>query len=135
MPKSFNDVTDFMERQHIASFATVDVNRKPHVVPVWFTHDDGKVFVQTDRNSVKVRNIKKNSNVAIAIYSAEEAVTIRGEGRVIEDQGEFGRRTQQHVKKHNLKLDEQGRDSMGIPLYNSRIQCVVEVTPKKVMFW
>lgn len=124
-----------MKRQRLASFATVDADRKPHVVPVWFTYDDGRVFVQTDRSSVKVRNLKRNNNVAVAIYSAEEAVITKGKGRLVEDEEEFIKRTNQHVNKYNLKLDEQGRDSMGIPLYNSRIRCVVEVTPKKTLFW
>jgi len=135
MLKSLNDVVDFMKRQRIASFATVDTERKPHVVPVWFEYDDGKVFVQTDRNSAKVHNIKKNKNVAITVYSAEEAVILRGEARIIRDEEEFVKRTQAHVNKYNLKLDEQGRDSMGIPLCNSKIRCVVEITPKKTKFW
>jgi len=133
--KSLDDVAYFMKQQRIASFASVDTEGKPHVVPVWFTYHDGKVFVQTDRNSLKVRNLKKNKNVAIAVYSAEEAVIIRGEGQVIEDEEEFIKRTRQHINKYNLKLDEQGRDSMKIPLYNSRVRCMVEITPKKIVFW
>jgi len=135
MLKSLNDVANFMKRQRIASFATVDTENKPHVVPVWFTYDDGKVFVQTDRKSVKVRNLKKNNSVAIAVYSAEEAVIIRGKAQIIRDEEEFVKRTRQHISKYNLKLDEQGRDSMGIPLYNSEVRCVVEITPKKTVFW
>jgi len=135
MLRDMRDVSEFMKRQRLASFATVDADRKPHVVPVWFTYDDGRVFVQTDRSSVKVRNLKRNNNVAVAIYSAEEAVITKGKGRLVEDEEEFIKRTNQHVNKYNLKLDEQGRDSMGIPLYNSRIRCVVEVTPKKTLFW
>jgi len=135
MLKSLNDVTDFLKRQRIASFATVDADRKPHVVPVWFTYHDGKVFLQTDRKSVKVRNIKKNNDVAIAVYSDEEAVVISGTGHIIEDEEEFVKRTQQHIDKYNLKLDEHGRDSMGIPLFNSKLRCVVEIVPKKILFW
>jgi len=135
MLKSLDDVADFMKRRRIASFATVDTKGKPHVVPVWYTYHDGKVFVQTDRNSAKVRNIEKNKNAAVAVYNAEEAVIIKGEGRIIEDKEEFIKRTQQHINKYRLKLDEQGRDSMGIQLYNSNIRCVVEIIPKKILFW
>jgi len=138
-----------MEREWLASFVTVDAERKPHVVPVWFTYDDGKVHVQTDRKSVKVRNLKRNENVGVAVYRGDEAVIIRGKGRVVEDEEQFVKLTHRHIDKYNrlfnlvhktggidyIKLDEQGRDSMGVPLFDSRVRCVIEVTPDKVLFW
>lgn len=149
MLKNLADVASFMEREWLASFVTVDAENKPHIVPVWFTYDDGKVHVQTDRKSVKVRNIKRNDHVAVAVYHGEEAVVIRGRGRLVDDDKEFVRLTQHHIDKYNrlfniahktegieyIKLDEQGRDSMGIPLFDLRIRCVIEVTPDKVLFW
>jgi len=60
MPKSLDEVKNFMDRQRLASLVTVNPNNEPHVVPVFFTYDNGKVYVQTDRKSVKVRNpVKK----------------------------------------------------------------------------
>jgi len=149
MLKSLVDVANFLEREWLASFVTVDVEGKPHVVPVWFTYDDGKVHIQTDRRSVKVLNLKKNDNVAVAVYHGEEAVIIQGRGRVIDEKKDFVKLTQRHIDKYNrlfnivskttgkqyIKLDEQGRDSMGIPLFDSNVRCVVEVTPKKIRFW
>lgn len=102
-----SEISEFMKREPIACIATVDMEGKPHVVPVWFTYKNGKVYIQTDRNSVKVRNLKKNSNVAVAVYRGEEAVIIQGKGR----------------------------DRIRISLFNSQIRCVIEVTPKKVLYW
>jgi len=149
MPKNLTEVTSFMEREWLASFVTVDVENKPHVVPVWFTYDDGKVHVQTDRKSVKVRNIKRNNNVALAVYGGEETVIIRGRGSIVEDQKQFVKLTQRHKEKYNrsfniahktegieyVKLDERGRDSTGKPLFDSKVRCVIELTPEKVIFW
>jgi len=124
-----------MNRERLASFATVGPNGEPHVVPVFFTYGGGKVFVQTDRKSVKVRNLTRNSSVAVAVYSEEEAVVIRGEARIIDSDEEFVKRTREHVDKYRLKMNGQGRDSLGIPLFNKEVRCVVEVTPKRVVFW
>lgn len=74
------EVRAFMERERLASFATVDAGCRPHVVPVFFTYEGGRVYVQTDRSSVKVRNLLGNDNVAVAVYRGEEAVIIRGDG-------------------------------------------------------
>jgi len=135
MLKNMADVKRFMNRERLASFATVDIDNRPHVVPVFFTHDDGKVYVQADLKSMKVRNLKRNNNVAVAVYHNEEAVIIRGRGRVIDNKKEFIKRTQEHIDKYHLKLDSQGRDSMGIPLFNSQIRCIIEITSEKILFW
>lgn len=135
MPKSQREVQIFMDRERLASFATVDSLNKPHVVPVLFTYGNGKVYVQTDRDSVKVRNLLNNSNVALAVYSGEEAVVVRGEGRIIDSDEEFIRRTKEHIAKYKLKLDKDGKDSLGIPLFDKEIRCVVEVTPERTIFW
>jgi nitroimidazol reductase NimA-like FMN-containing flavoprotein (pyridoxamine 5'-phosphate oxidase superfamily) len=135
MPSSLREVQSFMDKERLASFATADPNNEPHVVPVFFTYEGGKVHVQTDRDSVKVRNLSRNNNVAVAVYRGEQAVIIRGSGRVIDSEEEFIKRTQDHINKYKLRLDEHGRDSFGIPLFDKKARCVVEITPRRIMFW
>jgi nitroimidazol reductase NimA-like FMN-containing flavoprotein (pyridoxamine 5'-phosphate oxidase superfamily) len=94
MPRNKGEVQGFMSHERLVSFATVDLRSKPHIVPVFFTYDHGKVYIQTDRNSVKVRNLMRNSNVAVAVHSGEEAVIIRGKARIIKSETEFVKRTQ-----------------------------------------
>jgi len=135
MPKTQGEVQSFMNQERLASFATVGSKNEPHIVPVFFTYDDGKVYIQTDRNLVKVRNLAINDNVALAVYRGEEAVIIRGRGRVIDNEEEFVKRTQEHIDKYYLRLDEHGRDSLGIPLFDRKVRCVIEVAPKRILFW
>ena len=45
MPKSLKGVQNFMDRERLASFVTVEPNNEPHVVPVFFTYEDGRVNV------------------------------------------------------------------------------------------
>lgn len=119
----------------LASFATVTPKGEPHVVPVFFTYENGRVYVQTDRLSVKVQNLLKNNNVAVAVYNGEEAVILFGKGKVIEDEEEFIKRTQDHINKYRLQIDKQGRDSLGIPLFDRTVRCVIEVFPKRILYW
>jgi len=105
MIKNMANVKRFMNRERLASFATIGAYNRPHVVPVFFTYDSGKVYIQADRKSLKVRNLRRNHNVAIAVYHDEEAVIIRGKGRIIESENDFIKRTQQHINKYHLKLD------------------------------
>jgi len=135
MLKNLREVQSFMNRERLATFATVGPNNEPHIVPVFFTYDDSKVYIQTDRKSVKVRNLVRNDSVAVAVYQGEEAVIIRGKARLIDSNEEFVKRTQEHIDKYRLKLDECGRDSLGIPLFNGKVRCIIEVTPKRILFW
>jgi len=135
MPKKQGEVQNFMDREKLASFSTVGLHNEPHVVPMFFTYENGKVYLQTGRDSVKVRNLMRNDNVAIAVYCGEEAVVIGGKVRVVVTEEEFVRRTQEHIDKYHLKIDEQGRDSLGIPLFDKKVRCVIEVTPRRITFW
>jgi nitroimidazol reductase NimA-like FMN-containing flavoprotein (pyridoxamine 5'-phosphate oxidase superfamily) len=107
MLRRLEEVQSFMGRVRLASFATITPRNEPHVVPVFFTYTDGKVYVQTDRKSVKVQNLLRNDNVTIAVYSGEEAVIIKGKGRIIQDDEKFVKRTQEHIDKYRLRLDEE----------------------------
>lgn len=97
MLRNLKEVYDYMNRERLASFVTVNSRNRPHVVPVFFTYDDGEVYVQTDRNSMKVCNLLRNNNVAVTVYHGEEAVIIRGKGKVVDSDKEFIRRTQDHI--------------------------------------
>ncbi len=137
MPESLAEVDNFMQRERIATFCTVDAEDKPHVVPVFFTYINEKVYIHTDRKSVKVHNLLKNPNVALSVYRGEygeEAVVIRGEARIVAED-EFVLRTQEHIDKYPIKLDEQGRDGLGLPLFDNAVRCVIEVTVKRLLFW
>jgi nitroimidazol reductase NimA-like FMN-containing flavoprotein (pyridoxamine 5'-phosphate oxidase superfamily) len=86
-----NEVQSFMDKERLASLATVNQRGGPHVVPVFFTYKDGKVYVQSDRKSVKVRNLSGNRCVAVAVYTGEKAVIIKGKEEWSEKKKSFSR--------------------------------------------
>jgi len=135
MPKSLADVKAFLDYAWISCLATVDAENRPHMVPVWFTYDDGKIHVQTARQSVKVNNLTQNSNAAVTVHNdQDEAVVIRGKAHVIEDEKEFRKLTQLHLDKYNrlfnkakgtegieyIKLDEKDETAWAYPCLISR---------------
>ena len=137
MPRSIAQVAGFMQKQQVASFCTVDIHNRPHVVPVFFTYENNKVFIHTDRKSQKVHNLLKNPHVALTVYSGghgEEAVIIRGKARIVDNE-EFVSRTQQHIEKYQIQLDNEGKDSMGIGCFDSVVRCVVEISTDRLIYW
>ena len=133
MLKTIVQVAPFMEREWSAAFATVSTRGEPHVVRVFFTYRDGKVYVQTDRTSAMVRHLLRNPKVTIAVYRGVEAVILLGTTRIVDDD-EFVQRTQEHVANYGLRLNARGADALGVPLFDCRMRCVVEVIPQRIKF-
>jgi len=46
---------------------TIDNKGEPNVHPVWYLYDNGKLFVETSKTSLKVRNIKNKNTVYFCI--------------------------------------------------------------------
>jgi PPOX class probable F420-dependent enzyme len=58
--------------------ATVRPNSRPHLVPIWFVWVAGKIHLCTGADSVKVRNLKQNPRVSIALEDGTQPIVIEG---------------------------------------------------------
>jgi PPOX class probable F420-dependent enzyme len=69
----------------IAWFTTVDADGKPHAVPVWFFLHDGRIFVFSRADTVKVAHVRRGSPVLIHLDSGafgNEVVVLHGAAEV-----------------------------------------------------
>ena len=57
--------SDFIRQQGVARIATIGPDNMPHNVPVCPVLDRGRVYVGSDKNAAKVRNIEANPKAAI----------------------------------------------------------------------
>ena len=83
-----NEIDDFLCQGRILTLATR--GDRLHVVPIWYVYENGKIYVQTGANSTKVRDIRKNSEVAMCVDVGEfyydlKNVRMRGIARILED--------------------------------------------------
>ena len=72
------------EMAHLAT----SVDDRPHVAPVWYAYDDGRLSTITGGR--KLENVRENPRVAVSIErsvegSAEWMVVLRGRATVVED--------------------------------------------------
>ncbi len=63
--------------------ATVRPNGTPHLVPIWFVWLDGRIYLCTGADSVKVRNIQAQPYVSIALEDGSQPVVIEGRAHLI----------------------------------------------------
>jgi len=83
---------------------------KPHAAPVWGAWVAGQFFTATDRNSVKARNISRDSRAVVHLESGDETVIF--EGALLETspcEALHAKISQVYVDKYDLdpSLDEE----------------------------
>lgn len=81
-------------------FASYTEDGPPHVVPVWHAHIGDSIYFDTDRDSVKVRNVEETGVAAGVVdagdtYASLRGVLVQGEASVADDE------TRRRVLQHN----------------------------------
>ena len=63
-----NEIIDFlMEGTRTGKLSTVREDGHPHVAPIWFVWNEGKIIFCTMDSSVKAKNIRRNPQVSICV--------------------------------------------------------------------
>ena len=126
-------VAQLVEWQRECRVATVDLRRRPHVVPVCHVLADGKLYFASGKDARKVRNLRAVPNVAVTVdlYSDDWAqlkgVMIQGKATMIEKGPPF-RKLRKLLYAKYPQYPEQAA-------LEERDSVIVEVTPTSVFSW
>ncbi len=103
-------------------FSSTRPDGRPHMAPIWHVVHKGRIFVVTQRKSVRSANIRANSAVSLALADTSNALIIEGTACPA-----VARRAE--LQPHFLaKYDW---DIAKDPDYDD----VIEVIPRKVIAW
>jgi PPOX class probable F420-dependent enzyme len=58
--------------------ATVRADGRPHLVPIWFVWQEGKVWIATGEGSQKHTNIRREPHVCLALEDGANPLVIEG---------------------------------------------------------
>jgi PPOX class probable F420-dependent enzyme len=75
-------VEAFLNGKYFGKIATVKKDGSPHVTPIWYMLDGGKLFVNTTTDRVKYRNIKREPRVSFLVDDGYPYVMIQGTARI-----------------------------------------------------
>ncbi len=78
MTELTSEVIQKLEKMKVIWFATSRPDGRPHLAPVWFVWVDGKIYIATDPDSVKVRNLAQNPQVVVALEDGTHPVIAEG---------------------------------------------------------
>lgn len=72
----------FLRDTHFAKIATVKKDGSPHVTPIWYMYEDGKLIVNTTTDRVKFRNIQRDPRVSFLIDDGYPYLMVLGKARI-----------------------------------------------------
>lgn len=81
MPRMNNqEMVAFLDEPgHLARLGTIDeTNGWPHVVPIWYLHQEGKIYITPRERSAWLAHIQSDSRVCMDIDDSTRKVIIRG---------------------------------------------------------
>lgn len=79
------DVEEFLRDPNIAALATVRLDGRPHVAPVWYEYAGREFIISTLRTTQKLRNVAGKGFASLAIYTQQlpyRQVVVQGTARV-----------------------------------------------------
>jgi nitroimidazol reductase NimA-like FMN-containing flavoprotein (pyridoxamine 5'-phosphate oxidase superfamily) len=90
--KFTNEEERFLEDNEVGRLATISKDGLPHVVPVCYIYRSGDVWIATDYETRKYRNLLSNKRVALVVdvgYDSNRGILIQGRGRIYKQGKEF----------------------------------------------
>ncbi len=63
-----NEIVDFlMKGTRTGKLSTIQKDGSPHVAPIWFVWNEGKIIFCTGESSVKGKNMRRNPQISICV--------------------------------------------------------------------
>jgi PPOX class probable F420-dependent enzyme len=112
-----------LQTQQVIWLASVRPDGRPHLVPIWFVWLGDKIYLGTDPASVKVRNLRANPAVSLALEDGVTPLICEGSAALLEEPIPDGVLAAFMAKyEWDVKAD---------PQYH----LLVEITPRKWLSW
>jgi PPOX class probable F420-dependent enzyme len=114
--------------------STVRPDGSPHLVPIWFSWDGERVFIASKPNAVKVRNLRANPKVFLALGEPDEDFDVG----MLEGVATISERTTAellpagHLAKYRRQMAESGLDA---DEYIRTYSQPVLITPTRYLPW
>jgi general stress protein 26 len=125
---------EFLKTQKILHLTTIEDNKTPHIVPVWYMYSLRKIYIGTNTRTQKAKNVKKNNRVAFCvdagINSPIYGVMGQGNANLILENS----KVKQIAKKILLRYFKSMQNKSAIELLDNT-DCIIEIIPEKLSVW
>ena len=128
----------FIETQQTVQVATISKDGTPHVMPLWFAIDDGKIVLETFTKSQKVVNLKRNNRISVLlesgnVYNELKGVSIQGRARLITDHDEVHRLHLAVLVRNQPEIPNEVLEKATASMVSKKTAIVIE--PERMISW
>ena len=122
-------VERFLNGKHIGSIATSMRDGSPHLTPIWYMLEDGKLVINTTTGRVKYHNIERDNRVCLLVEDGYSHVIVFGSARIAKE-----RDGKEDIETLAIRYtgEEQGRKSAR-NTYWKQPRVTIEITPERVI--
>ena len=124
MALSVQHIQDRLATSRNIWLATVRADGAPHLIPIWFVAHDGRLYICTAPDSLKVRNLRRNPRVALALEDGSVPVILEGTAVAMDNAAAPAEVTAMFKFKYDWDI-----------LTSEQYRVVVEVTLNKTLSW
>ncbi|MBA3416512.1 MAG: pyridoxamine 5'-phosphate oxidase family protein [Chloroflexia bacterium] len=118
----------------IVWFGSTRPDGRPHLVPVWFLWDGGTMLVFTKAGSQKVKNLRANPSVTLALDGTgdgDDIVIVEGEAELLAEPT-AAVVTPAYIEKYSPMMAQMGMTAEGMAAEYAQ---PIRVRPTKVIAW
>ena len=84
------EILEFLEEARVLQVATIGRDGTPHLAPMWFVVEDGKIVFRSFTKSQKIVNLRRDPRLTVLVESGDayeelRGVMIKGDARLLTD--------------------------------------------------
>ena len=130
-----NKRDEFLRDQKILRLATVDKNKTPHIVPVWYRYSAKKFYIGTNTKTQKAKNVMKNRRVSCCVDIGINApniygVMVQGNANLILDSSKVKTIAKKILLRYFKTLENKSAKKL-----LEETDCIIEIVPEKFTVW
>ena len=128
-------IIKFLKEEKILRLATIDKMGIPHIVPVWYLYSAKKIYIGTNTNTQKAKNIKTHKKVSFCVdvgINAPDIFGVMGQGnaKLIERDQTVSRLEKRILLRYFKTLNNKSAKEL-----LDDTDCIIEIVPKKYAIW
>ena len=130
-----NKRDEFLKSQKVLRLATIDKNKTPHIVPVWYRYSGKKFYIGTNTKSQKAKNVKRNKRVSCCVDVGIKApniygIMIQGNGNLILENTKVKTIAKKILSRYFKTLENKSAKEL-----LEDTDCIIEIIPEKFSVW
>ena len=129
---------DFLTKSKLnLLLGTVDEADEPNVHPVWYMYENGKLYVETEKESKKIKNLRKKNTAYFCIDDETmpyRGVRGKGDVRIVEDPKQILPIAEKIMLKYTGSLDNKIAKFL-LDGVRGGFSAVIEITPRYYATW